>query len=90
MIESQTILVLGSLVGLLVLAILWAARFKSVEVEVEDDEQCFCTWYTGMNTECGDPATELRDGFPHCDFHAGIHDALVRAEKMQEDCNDEF
>lgn len=90
MIPSQTILVVGSLAGLFVLAVLWAARLKRVDFEEEDDDQCFCTWYTGMNTECGDPATELRDGYPHCDFHAGIHDALVRADKMQEDHNDEF
>lgn len=48
------------------------------------EEDGYCTWYTGLMTECGDPATQLRDGSPHCDFHAGTHDAFVRAEKMQE------
>lgn len=84
MILAQNILVIGSLVGFVVLAIAWAAR--PVEVQDEDeDEDCYCTWYTGLNTECGDPATQLRDGFPHCEFHASIHDSLVRLDLVEEE-----
>ena len=41
MIVAQNLLVIGSLVGLVVLAILWAARFNSVkfkEEEMQDEE----------------------------------------------------
>lgn len=41
MIVAQNLLVIGSLMGLVVLAILWAARFNSVkfeEKEMQDEE----------------------------------------------------
>lgn len=36
MIAAQNLLVIGSLVGLVVLAVLWAARFNSVKFEEEE------------------------------------------------------
>lgn len=35
-----------------------------------------CTWDTGYNTECGDPADEARDGFAYCLRHAIAYDLL--------------
>lgn len=36
MIVSQTILVVGSLLGLVILGVLWSARFNGVEFEDDD------------------------------------------------------
>lgn len=36
-----------------------------------------CTADVGYNAECGDPAEEVRDGFPLCGLHAARFDGLT-------------
>lgn len=57
MIVAQNLLVIGSLVGLVVLAILWAARFNSVKFEEEEmqDEEL----------ELADDEVQDEDGWIH-------------------------
>lgn len=47
-------------------------------------EPAYCTQDVGYGAECGDDATEQRDGFPLCDTHATRHDALARLAEQQE------
>lgn len=57
MIVAQNLLVIGSLTGLVVLAVLWAARFNSVKFEEEEmqDEEL----------ELADDEVQDEDGYIH-------------------------
>lgn len=55
MIVTQNLLVIGSLVGLVVLAVLWAARFNSVKFEEEEMQ----------DEELADDEVQDEDGWIH-------------------------
>lgn len=59
------------------------AQDKSVKSSfvVVDAESMFCCQDMGLMTDCGNDATQIREGSPLCDRHAATWDALVKADK---------
>lgn len=57
MIASQTVLVVGSLLGLVILGVLWAARFNGVDVENDD--------YDDYDYDLADDEVQDEDGYIH-------------------------
>lgn len=63
----------------------WSTYANLPATEVVVTEFWGCTWDTGYNTECGDPAFAARDGYAYCPRHIVAYDILSALDDMPEE-----